>query len=136
MSGLEKDIKKKLISITGDCEAQLIEDPIIMLETIKLVAETNFDIAKDTYEVMLKNAALLGKPGKNRIRDAFGDIMEAEFAGKGLKMIVGCGLLPYIIGMSVAEKVGRRELTDMETLAAGIGNTKLVRLRRLGMCAS
>lgn len=131
--GGRDDVKKKLIRTIGEPKELFEREPLYMFRAVRLAAEMGFDISKDIYEAILAKEELAAGVEKSKIREEFGRLMEAPFVGKGLKLLVGCGLVPYVIGMDTAKKLSSREIANLEGLAAGLEKTKCVRERRLGM---
>lgn len=131
--GGREDIKKKLVRAVGDANVKFQKEPICMLKAIRLSAELGFDLHKGTYEAIVNNVALLKTLGVDAIREEFVRIIAGSHAGKGIKMLVACGALPYIIGEEAMNSVSGREMSDLEGLAEGIEKTQRVESRRLGL---
>ncbi len=126
------DISKKLVRIIGDPNEVFKAEPILMLKAITLVSELGYDLAKNTYEAIVANADRLPSAGIDAIREEFLTLMGADNAGKALRMLAACQLLPYILGPSV-DKLGGREIKDMEELADNLHKTLNVAERRIGL---
>ena len=126
------DMAKRLIRPVGDASESFKAEPILMLKAITMVSELGYDLAKSTYEAISANAAALAKVDVTLIRDEFIEMMGADNAGKALRMLAACGLLPYILGPEV-EKLGGRETKDMEELADNMDKTLNVAERRIGL---
>lgn len=126
------DMTKRLIRPIGDAGESFKAEPMLMLKAITMVSELGYDLAKSTYEAILANAAELAKLDVTLIRDEFIEMMGADNAGKALRMLAACGLMPYILGPEV-EKLGGRETKDMEELADNMHKTLNVAERRIGL---
>ncbi|MGL4485231.1 MAG: CCA tRNA nucleotidyltransferase [Anaerovoracaceae bacterium] len=127
------DIREKLIRAVGDPLTRFKEDPIRMLRAVRFAAELDFDIQKETYEAMLEAAPLLSKVSVDLIREEFGSIIEAEHAGKGLRILAGADLMPAIIGENLSNNLSRWQKEQFSILADNIHKTKQNRARRLGL---
>ncbi len=126
------DMAKRLIRPVGDAGESFRADPILMLRAITMVSELGYDLAKTTYEAISANVAELAKLDVTQIRDEFLEMMGADNAGKALRMLAACGIMPYILGPEV-EKLGGRETKDMEELADNMHKTLNVAERRIGL---
>lgn len=129
----KEDMKKKLISTTYDGEILFKENPIAMLKAVRLVGETGFDLSKEVYEGILNNWKGLSVANKIDIRDELELLLVGDFAGKGLNMLAGTGLITPVLGEEVASKLSASEMSAFETLCKKIDETQKVPLRRLGL---
>lgn len=71
LHGGQKDIEKGIIRTVGNPDERFSEDALRMLRAIRLHAELGFTLNKETEDAIQKNANLLGKISKERIRDEF-----------------------------------------------------------------
>ena len=129
---LTSDENKKLITADGDPLILFEERPLMMLRAIKLVSGSGFDLQGAVYKAILEKESLLSKVDVNGIRAEFEEIIIAEHAGKGLKMLVGTGLIKHIIG-ELAENMSKGESEQFTGLTENIDVTKRIRERRLGL---
>lgn len=126
------DEGKRLI-LTKEAPQEIFrKTPLLMMKLIALAAETDFDLHQPVHEAMVADSGLLQDADKAQIRDLFGRIITAEYAGKGLRMLAGCELMPQIVG-DPALKMSRRQLELFSGLTEGIDRTKPVLERRLGL---
>lgn len=130
--GGRDDIAKKLVRPVGNPMEVFNSEPILMLKAITLVSELGYDLSKSTYEAIVANADRIPSAGIDAIREEFINLMGADNAGKALRMLAACGMLPYILGPSF-EKLGNREIKDMEELADNMHKTLNVAERRIGL---
>ncbi len=130
--GGKADFSKKLIKTVKEPKQLFAEKPYLMLEALALVSEMDFDLSKDVYEAILANENKLGSISVGRIRESFCDIMGGSAAGKALKMLVSCNMLPCILGSGV-DSLSKREIRDLEELAENAGKTKNVFARRIAL---
>ncbi|MCL1983685.1 MAG: hypothetical protein FWG53_11460 [Clostridiales bacterium] len=130
--GLEQDAGKKLITVAGDPSACFEGDPLMMIRIVRFAAELGFDIHIKAYNAILDKSALLSEANTDDIRVEFERLLTAEFAGKGLKILAGAELMPYIIG-SLAENMTKRAMSQFAVLAENIDKTMRVRERRIAL---
>ncbi len=131
--GGREDLKNRLIRCVGEPEQRFKEDPLRMLRAVRLASELGFDLHKSVYEAIVACRDLAAELSKDRIRWEFQRLINGEHAGKGLRMLMGTGLLSLVIGEDLAGRMGRRELDNFETLAENIHKTMRVPERRLGL---
>jgi len=130
--GGREDINAGIIRTVGDPSVRFAEDPIRMMRAVRIAAENDFDIKKNTYEAMLENAGRLIRANKGRIREELERMITAPYAGKGLRMLAGADMIPAVIGEQ-AVRLNRRQMERFSTLCDNIDKTKPVLLRRLGL---
>lgn len=128
-----EDIKQKLVKTVYDPERMFKEEPIRMMEAIRLAAELGFDLKKNVYEAIVANWELLLNFDVNAIREELERILVSDNAGKGLNMLAGCGLMPVIMGQEVAGKMSASDMRAFKTVCKNIDKTRPVRTRRLGL---
>ena len=127
------DADKRLIKPATDPLILFDEDPLLMLQAIRLVSESGFDIHGGIYDAILKKEGLLSKAGTDAVREEFEAIITAEHAGKGLKMLAGTGLIRHIIGDGIAGNLSKYARDEFVGLAENIDKTKKNKERRLGL---
>lgn len=131
--GGREDLRNRLIRCVGEPEQRFNEDPLRMLRAVRLAAELGFDLHKSVYEGIVACRDLAAELSKDRIRGEFQRLINGEQAGKGLRMLMGTGLLSVVIGEEAAGRMSRRELENYETLTENIHKTMRVPERRLGL---
>ena len=124
------DIVNKLVRMTGDPLERLTEDPIRMMQAIRLTGETGFDLHMQIYRVIYEKSTLLESISTDEMRTEFEKLIVGDFAGKGLKMLDGTGLIRYIIGDFSKTKT---EFRKFEVLTERLGKAENKRLIRLGL---
>ena len=124
------DIVNKLVRMTGDPIERLTEDPIKMMRAIRLTAETGFDLHMQIYRVIYEKSTLLENVDIDNMRTEFEKLIVGDFAGKGLKMLDGTGLIKYIIGDIYKTKA---EFRKFESLTERMGKAVSDRMVRLGL---
>jgi len=103
--GGQKDLKSKIIKAVGDPEDRFSEDALRMMRAVRLAAQLEFEIDDKTEEAIRKNAHLLRRISKERIRDEFVNTVLSDNAGWGVRMFQNLGLIGYFIP-ELAEGVG------------------------------
>ena len=92
----QEDLKRKVIATVGDAHERFSEDALRMLRAIRLSAELDFAIEAKTAEGIAKNAALLEKISRERVRDEFTRIVASARPLQALYMAQKLGILRYI----------------------------------------
>jgi len=91
------DLEKKLIRAVGDPNERFSEDALRMLRAVRFAAELDFKIEKKTLEAMQKNAALINKIAKERIKDELFKILGSPNPYKGMILFKEVGLMQEIL---------------------------------------
>ena len=131
--GGREDLKKKLVRTICDPDRMFKEEPIRMLEAVRLASEMGFDLQKDVYDGILANWRLLLNYDVNAIRVQLERLLVSDNAGKGLNMMGGTGLMAVILGEEVSSKMSTGDMQAFHTVCKNIDKTKPVRTRRLGL---
>jgi putative nucleotidyltransferase with HDIG domain len=92
-----KDIENKTIRAVGNPDDRFSEDALRMLRAVRFAVQLDFSLAHETMESILKNADLIKKISKERIRDEFMKIIMSENPSGGIVMLQKFGLLKNII---------------------------------------
>lgn len=93
----EGDLRKKRIKAVGDPNKRFAEDALRMMRAVRLAAELNFAIESETMASIVKNALLLNKISKERIRDEFLRIINSDNPMQGLALLERLGLLEHFL---------------------------------------
>jgi poly(A) polymerase/tRNA nucleotidyltransferase (CCA-adding enzyme) len=93
----QKDLEEKIIRAVGDPDERFKEDALRLMRAVRFATTLGFEIEKNTFEAVKKNAYLLEFISKERIRDEFLKIIMAKEAAKGIELLRETGLLKYII---------------------------------------
>ena len=92
----QSDLKKKLIRTVGEPAKRFGEDALRLLRAVRIATTLGFDIEKNTFEAIGKNAEWLRAISKERIRDEFVKIIESDRADEGVLLLEETNLLQYI----------------------------------------
>ncbi|BCX14615.1 MAG: HDIG domain-containing protein [Patescibacteria group bacterium] len=95
--GGQKDLEKKLIRCVGDPDERFSEDALRMARAVRIAAELNFKIEKNTLEAIRKNASLIKKIANERIRDELFKILASEHPYEGILLLKESGLMNIIL---------------------------------------
>jgi len=117
----QKDIKEKLIRAVGDPDERFKEDALRLIRAIRFSTQLSFKIEDKTWEEIKKNAHLIAKISKERVRDELLKILASNFPYEGIILLKESGLLNFIIpellegeGVSQA-RPGRHHTDDVLT---------------------
>ena len=94
--GGKEDLSRKIIATVGDAHERFSEDALRMLRAVRLSAELDFAIEAKTAEGIAKNAALLEKISRERVRDEFTRIVQSPRPLQALFMAQKLGILRFI----------------------------------------
>lgn len=92
----QKDIEKKLIRTVEKPGERFGEDALRMLRALRLASELGFALESETQSAIGKNANLLDKISRERIRDEFVKIIMSENPAIALDMAARLSLLTHI----------------------------------------
>ena len=126
------DIRRRLLQPVGDANEKFKAKPILMLKALRYVGLYGFDISRDMYNAIRRNAGRLKGADKEEILYEFATAINGDYAGKYLKMLKGLGLLPLLVGEEGMVS-DRRDKNDYDTLCENIDRIKHITLRRLGL---
>jgi len=91
-----KDLEKGLIRAVGEADKRFSEDALRMLRAVRISTELGFIIEPETEKAIRKNAHLLKKISRERVRDEFARILMSEGAMGGLLLARKLGILDFI----------------------------------------
>lgn len=91
------DIKNKLIRAVGDPNQRFSEDALRMMRAIRIAAELGFEIEEKTFEAIKKNASLIGKIAKERVKDELFKLLASPNPFEGIVHLKDSGLLGEIL---------------------------------------
>lgn len=93
----QKDLDKKLIRAVGDADQRFREDALRMMRAVRIAAELGFTIEEKTFEAIKKNAALINKIAKERVRDELLKILVSPNPYEGTVMFRNSGLSEEVL---------------------------------------
>jgi tRNA nucleotidyltransferase/poly(A) polymerase len=93
----QKDLDKKLIRAVGDADQRFREDALRMMRAVRIAAELGFTIEEKTFKAIKKNAALINKIAKERVRDELLKILASPNPYEGMVIFRNSGLSEEIL---------------------------------------
>ncbi len=93
----QQDIKNKLIRAVGDPDARFSEDALRMMRAVRIAAELGFTIEEKTFEAIKKNAPLINKIAKERVKEEFFKLISSPNPYDGVTIFKNCGLMQEIL---------------------------------------
>ena len=126
-----EDINNKIIKAVGDPNERFSEDALRMMRAVRIATELGFIIEDQTFEAIKKNAPLIQKIAKERIKDELFKLLTSVNAADGIMILKNSGLMDEIIPelskcFGVEQKsVGRHHIYDVGThLVMALKNCK------------
>lgn len=127
-----QDLKAKLLRAVGEPGLRFEEDPLRILRGIRLAAQLDFDLQLDTFKAMQEKAHLLDQLSADRIRQELERIVTSQNSGKGLRICMTAGVMPYILG-DYYNNAKKHEMASLMELAENIDRSKMDIEYRLGL---
>lgn len=93
----QKDLQGKLIRAVGDANERFSEDALRMMRAIRIAAELGFTIEDNTLEAINKNAGLINKIAKERVKLELFKTFASPDPYHGMLLFRGSGLLAEIL---------------------------------------
>ncbi len=93
----EEDIKNKLIRAVGDPNDRFSEDALRMMRAVRIAAEIGFLIENETFEAIKKNAPLISKIAKERVKEEFFKLLASPNPYDGVILFKNSGLMAEIL---------------------------------------
>jgi len=93
----EKDIEEKLVRAVGDPNERFSEDALRMMRAVRVSTQLDFAIEEDTLEAIKKNASLINKISKERIKEELFKIISSPNAYEGIILLKESGILNEIL---------------------------------------
>jgi tRNA nucleotidyltransferase (CCA-adding enzyme) len=93
----KKDLDDKLIRTVGDPNERFSEDALRMMRAIRIATEIGFNIEDETLEAINRNAGLIGKIAKERIKVELFKLLSSPNPDEGILLFRKSGLLEEIL---------------------------------------
>lgn len=90
------DIKNKIIKAVGDPNLRFEEDALRLMRAVRIATQLEFEIEKETFLAISKNAERIGDIANERIRDELFKILESMNPYIGITKLREAGLLQII----------------------------------------
>jgi tRNA nucleotidyltransferase/poly(A) polymerase len=117
----QKDLDRKLIRSVGNPDERFSEDALRMMRAIRIAAELGFVIEEKTFEAIKKNAGLINKIAKERIKEELFKLLSSPNPYDGMLLLRNSGLMLEILpemekAFGVEQKSpGRHHIYDVGT---------------------
>ena len=95
--GGQKDLDKKIVRAVGDANDRFSEDALRMMRAIRIAAELGFTIEEETLEAIKKNAPLLNKIAKERVKEELFKLLGSHNPYEGMLLFRNSGLMQEIL---------------------------------------
>lgn len=92
----KRDIEQRLIRTPGPPAPRMTEDPLRMLRAVRFAAQLGYDIVPELKEAIEAKPGLLDTISQERRRDELEKIIISPGSGRGVRMLVGNGLMEYV----------------------------------------
>jgi len=93
----QKDLKAKKIRAVGNPDKRFSEDALRMMRAIRIASELNFSIEDKTLKAIKKNANLIKKIAKERVKEEFFKLLSSSHPYEGIVIFKNSGLMSEII---------------------------------------
>jgi len=93
----QKDIKAKLIRAVRNPNERFREDALRMMRAIRIAAELGFTIEEKTLAAIKKNATLINKIAKERVKEELFKLLKSPYSYEGMLFLRSSGLLQEIL---------------------------------------
>jgi putative nucleotidyltransferase with HDIG domain len=93
----QKDIDAKLVRAVGDPDARFSEDALRMMRAVRIASELGFTIEEKTFEAIKKNAPLINKIAKERVKDELFKLIGSTNPYEGVVHLKDSGLMQEIL---------------------------------------
>jgi tRNA nucleotidyltransferase (CCA-adding enzyme) len=93
----QEDIKNKIIRAVGDPNERFSEDALRMMRAVRIATELGFTIEENTFEAIKKDAPLINKIAKERVKDELFKILGSPNPYEGMILFRSSGLMAEIL---------------------------------------
>ncbi|MFH1971078.1 MAG: HD domain-containing protein [Patescibacteria group bacterium] len=93
----QKDLKVKKIRAVGNPDERFSEDALRMMRAIRIASELNFTIEDKTLQAIKKNANLINRIAKERVKEELFKLLSSPYPYEGIINFKKSGLLLEII---------------------------------------
>jgi len=91
------DIKQKLIRAVGDPNERFGEDALRMMRAVRIASELGFTIEDNTFEAIKKNAPLINKIAKERVKEELFKILTSPNPYEGIVLFKNSGIMQEVL---------------------------------------
>ena len=93
----QEDIKSKLVRAVRDPNERFSEDALRMMRAVRIAAELGFTVEEKTFEAIKKNASLINKIAKERVKEELFKIIASPNPYEGILLFKNSGLTAEIL---------------------------------------
>jgi len=93
----QEDLKNKIFRSVGNPNERYREDALRMMRAIRISTQLGFAIEEKTFEGIKKNAALINKIAKERVKEELFKLLVSPYPYEGMLLLRNSGLLQQII---------------------------------------
>lgn len=93
----KKDLKVKIIRAVGNPDERFSEDALRMMRAIRIASELGFNIDEKTLEAIRKNASLINRIAKERVKEELFKLLSSSHPYEGMILFKNSGLMSEII---------------------------------------
>lgn len=93
----QEDIENKLIRAVGNPDERFSEDALRMMRAVRIASDLGFTIEEDTFEAIKKNAPLIQKIAKERIKEELFKLLKSPNPYEGIINLKDSGLMEEIL---------------------------------------
>ncbi len=93
----QADLRNKIIRAVGNPDERISEDALRMMRAIRIASELNFKIEEKTFNAIIKNASLINKISKERVRDELFKLLKSPYPHKGILLLKNSLLMQKIL---------------------------------------
>jgi putative nucleotidyltransferase with HDIG domain len=93
----QDDIKSKFIRAVRDPDERFSEDALRMMRAVRIASELGFEIEPKTFEAIKKNAGLINKIAKERVKEELFKIIASTNPYEGMIAFRNSGLMQEIL---------------------------------------
>lgn len=95
--GGERDLKEKIIRTVGEPRKRFNEDALRMMRAVRLAAELEFSIEKETRSAIDHLSGELEMISKERVRDELSKMLMARRAADGIRILAELNLIKFVL---------------------------------------
>lgn len=130
-----EDLKKMVIKTVGEPKERLQEDVLRAFRACRLAAQLNFEVDRETFEVIKGMAPAMKLPAMERIHNELNRIINGDSPYKGLSYLFESGLIyrivPELSGIKLQDVIQNeddfKKLSPSVRLAAFLSKVKNIR---------
>ena len=93
----QKDLKTKQIKAVGNPDERFSEDALRMMRAIRIASQLNFTIEEKTLDAIQKNANLINRIAKERVKEELFKLLSSSHPYEGMLILKNSGLMAEII---------------------------------------